>query len=167
MYDAYQQELYYASQGNGAFKNDQPLTRNNSTASELALIADHSFAQFSYCPQIQQQLQQFAQQQQLHFRSQFIGGSVMNALWVCQHAMGCFFKFPKATDGGGCIWDFAASCCIAQEMGISITDIHGAPLELNRADSVYMNHKGVIVSSQAVLATFIQQLYQANNIQAQ
>ena len=164
IYDAFAKDLYYAGRHLGAYKNGQPLKINKHNSEYLQLISDHSFSQFDYCPQVETHLQQLAKQYSLGYQSQFQGGSVMNALWVLQAPMACFFKFPKSTDGGGCIWDFAASCCIAQELGRPITDIYGAPLQLNRAESVFMNHNGVIVSSQSQLGQSITDMYAQLNI---
>lgn len=89
----------------------------------------------------------------------FVGaGAVMNACGVLERAPACYFKFPKVASGGGCAWDFAATACLLQEAGAIATDMRGAPLDLNRRDSTYMNHRGVLFASSAELASRIREL---------
>ena len=78
----------------------------------------------------------------------------MNAWGVLVNAPACYFKVP-GPKGGGSLWDFAATACVFQEVGAVATDIHGDPLDLNRADSSYMNHRGVLFASDDSLATRI------------
>ncbi|MDH3346300.1 MAG: hypothetical protein OEL75_03870, partial [Kiritimatiellaceae bacterium] len=80
------------------------------------------------------------------------GGGVMNALWVLENTPACYFKFPREKESGGCLWDFAASACIFNETDAIATDIHGKPLDLNRPDSCYMNHRGILFSTDPELA---------------
>jgi hypothetical protein len=42
-----------------------------------------------------------------------------------------------------------------------VTDIHGDPLELNRAGSTFMSHRGVLFSTDPALAGRIRALYAA------
>ena len=71
------------------------------------------------------------------------GGSVMNAMLVLENRPAIMFKFPKKETGGGSIWDFAATACIYKELQLRATDYKGAPLDLNRKDTTFMNDKGV------------------------
>ncbi len=75
------------------------------------------------------------------------GGAVMNACWVLESAPSCFYKNPKSQNGGGCVWDYAASACLFETLGAWVSDIYGHPLELNRKEAPYMNHKGVLFAS--------------------
>ena len=70
-----------------------------------------------------------------------------------------YFKFPKPEQGGGCLWDFAATAALFNEMNCYATDFYGKPLDLNRADSVFMNHRGVIFTTDKSLSTDIQGLF--------
>ena len=72
------------------------------------------------------------------------GGAVMNACSILQNQSAYFFKKPKTQEGGGCLWDYAATACIFNELKLHVSDAYGNPLELNNADSVYMNTKGVL-----------------------
>ena len=71
----------------------------------------------------------------------------MNALWVLERAPACYFKFPKPQDGGGSLWDYAATACLYVELGAWCSDFEGQALDLNRADSTFMNHRGVVFAS--------------------
>ncbi len=75
------------------------------------------------------------------------GGAVMNACWVLDNTPAVFYKKPKPQKGGGCLWDYGATACLFKEAGFIASDIHGNNLELNRKESVYMNHSGVLFSS--------------------
>ena len=82
-------------------------------------------------------------------------GAVMNACRALESPPACYFKFPKEEEGGGALWDFAASACLFTEAGAVATNIHGGPLDLNRADGTWMNHEGVIFATSAALAARI------------
>ena len=56
-------------------------------------------------------------------------------------------KFPKKENGGGSIWDFAATACIYQELGLTATNFAGGKLDLNRTDGTFMNHEGVFYAN--------------------
>lgn len=78
-------------------------------------------------------------------------GAVVNAWGALQSPPACYVKFPAAS-GGGSLWDFAATACIVHEAGAVATDIHGEPLDLNRPDSTFMHHRGVLVATDEQLA---------------
>ncbi len=80
------------------------------------------------------------------------GGAVMNACWVLENASAYYKKNPKIYNGGGCLWDYAATAVIFNELGAWVSDASGKPLDLNRKDSVYMNHSGVIFASNKEIA---------------
>jgi len=82
----------------------------------------------------------------------------MNAIGVLENAPACYVKLPKPQLGGGSLWDFSATAAITQALSTqdlasssqaccAVSDYQGAPLDLNRSDSNYMNHKGVLYSS--------------------
>ncbi|UXI03244.1 3'(2'),5'-bisphosphate nucleotidase CysQ [Photobacterium sp. TY1-4] len=89
-------------------------------------------------------------------------GAVMNALGVITAGAGCYLKLPKAGKGGGSVWDFSATAAIAQACGtVWVSDIAGQPLDLNRPDSNFMNHRGVLYfnpSDPALMAALIARL---------
>lgn len=82
---------------------------------------------------------------------------MMNACGVLNRPPACYFKVPAPT-GGGSLWDFAATACLFHEVGAVATHMHGGSLELNRADSTNMNHRGVLFATDEVLAQRIRAL---------
>jgi fructose-1,6-bisphosphatase/inositol monophosphatase family enzyme len=75
------------------------------------------------------------------------GGSVMNGIWVIEKAPAYFFKPVKSEDGGGCLWDYAATACIYNELGAWMSTMGGEPVDLNAKKSLHMNKKGIILAS--------------------
>ena len=84
----------------------------------------------------------------------------MNACWVLEHAPACYFKFPKQAEGGGSLWDYAATACILTEAGLHVSDIHGQKLDLNRGESTFMNHRGILYASDEKIADHIMKFYE-------
>ena len=71
----------------------------------------------------------------------------MNAIYVLEYGPACMLKYPKVEKGGGCIWDFAASACIFQELGLRVSNFEGGSLGLNKKDGPFMNDGGVYFAS--------------------
>ena len=69
-------------------------------------------------------------------------GAALNGAWVTQHSPAVYFKLPKASKGGGSLWDFAASACLLEAWGQPANDILGKPLDLNKKGSTFMNECG-------------------------
>ena len=65
--------------------------------------------------------------------------------------------------GGGSLWDFAATACLFHETGGVATDMQGGPLDLNRADSSFMNHRGVLFATDEALARRIRAMDSERN----
>ena len=75
------------------------------------------------------------------------GGATLNTCWVLEQAPAYFLKKPKAQEGCGCLWDYAATACLYEELGAPISDSHGDPLDLNSRESFFMNKKGILFCS--------------------
>ena len=86
------------------------------------------------------------------------GGAVMNAIWVLENTPSCYVALPKKQDGGGSIWDFAATACIFDEMGLSPVNCQKTPLNLNSEGTTFMNKQGVIYASDSHLQIRILEL---------
>jgi len=162
VYDPVKQTLYHAVKGQGAYRNHEPwLITKDCNKKPLTLITDRSFLKHPYFEATEAKLKQVAFQigctdlKLIHH-----GGAAMNTMWVLENAPACYFKYPKPQDGGGSLWDYAATTCIFREIGAIATDIHGNPLELNRVNSTFMNHRGVLFTHTAELAIHIRTLYQ-------
>lgn len=158
VYDPIKERLYSAVTGQGAFCNGQPWSLPSLDMSErpLTLICDRSLTQQNNYPEIIDALELIASQQGLMgVKVINLGGAVMNACWVIENHPACYFKFPKPQDGGGSLWDFAATACLFKELGATACDFYGQPLDLNRAESTFMNHRGVIF---AVTPSLVEQV---------
>jgi len=86
------------------------------------------------------------------------GGAVINAVSVItthNDGASCYIKLPKTQLGGGSLWDFSATACLAEATNSWCSDINGDALDLNRPDSTYMNHRGIIFASNNELANRI------------
>jgi len=167
IFDPVTQVLYYAIKGHGAYRNGSPwrLPSLNTTKQQaLTFITDRSFSQHTQYTEVLKQLKQLCKIQG-HSELKIIqqGGAVLNACWVLEQAPACYFKFPKSDLGGGGLWDFAATACLFNEINAVATDIHGQALDLNRPDSTFMNHRGVIYTNNNHLAKLITTLYNQLN----
>jgi len=142
VYDPWEHTLYHAIRGGGAFRNSEPW-KISSCGSQRLVFTDRGEGEKSrFIPTITA----------LGARPGRYGGAVMNALWCLENPPACYFKFPKEGTGGGCFWDFAATACIYHELGAWVSDAAGNPLDLNREDTVYLSHCGVLFATDPDLA---------------
>lgn len=168
IFDPVKQVIYYAVKGFGAFRNGSPwhlpnLDTNKQRA--FTFITDRSFPQHTLYTKVLSQLNVLCKEQgysKLNIIQQ--GGAGLNACWVLEQSPACYFKFPKHEFGGGGLWDFAATACLFNEIKAVVSDIHGQALDLNRADSTFMNHRGVLFATNTQLAKRITELYQQLNL---
>lgn len=164
VYDPVTDKLYSGVTGQGAQLNGAEWQPLQQIAEErpLTLIFDQGFDQRDYYPKVFETISALAERHGYRGVQTRAGdGGVLNTLQVLEQAPGCYFKFPKPQEGGGSLWDFAASAAIYQAVGASASDYFGEPLELNRADSLFMNHRGVLYASSAELAVEIRELLPA------
>ncbi|NQZ77477.1 MAG: inositol monophosphatase [Ekhidna sp.] len=82
-------------------------------------------------------------------------GAVRNIIGVLESADSVFFKFPKKSIGGGCIWDYAATRLFFEESYLSVSDSHGESLHLNNPETPYMNEVGVLYATNSRISEFI------------
>jgi fructose-1,6-bisphosphatase/inositol monophosphatase family enzyme len=140
-------DLYHAIKDEGAFKNNTPF-RIGTPLGHLTLLYDQSFIKL---PNFKEELNNLeARAKELKLTKvvlHHLGGAVMNGLSTIELAPAIYYKHPKKAIGGGSLWDFAASSVIQSEAGGFNSDYYGNPLDLNREDSTFMNHKGVIYCS--------------------
>lgn len=158
VYNPVNNTLYHAIKGNRAFKNKKEweLSQQENT---FTFICDRSFKKHTDFEHIISDLKTFAKENgPNNFKLISQGGAAMNAIWVLENAPACYFKFPKKENSGGSIWDFAASACIFNEIGAISTNIQGNKLDLNRKDSTFMNHEGIIYSSDKEFVEWIMKL---------
>jgi myo-inositol-1(or 4)-monophosphatase len=163
VYDPVEHTLYHAIRGQRPQRNEQRWVLPSPPAgSALSLFTDRGFADTPGYESIVAALRGIAHDLGLEgLVIDATGGAVMNACRVLAHPPACHFKLPKPQRGGGSCWDYAATACLFEAAGAVVTDIHGDPLELNRAGSTFMSHRGVLFCTDSVLAGRIRGLYGA------
>ncbi len=162
IYDPLEHIFYHAIQNQGAYRNGKPWQPLETTETKTILhfISDRSFASHPAYASVVNSLQAYARESGLSgIKIIQQGGAAKNACWVLEKQPASYFKFPSNKKGGGCFWDFAASCCLFNELNAVVTDIEGNALQLNRPESLFLNHCGVLYASDKKLAEFIMNLY--------
>ena len=161
VYDPEVKNLYHAIQGQGAYVNDRAICIDSNltcdvgdeSAGKLSIYADLSFKKDPDYLQVQSLLNSVTKTVGCDDVEEIYGnGAVKNACAVLFNPQACYIKYPKQSAGGGCLWDFAATACIVKEAGGWVSDIYGNSLDLNRGDSLFMNHRGVVFASSEKLA---------------
>ncbi|MCX2742737.1 inositol monophosphatase [Mangrovivirga sp. M17] len=150
VYDPVNSVLYYASKGLGAYKDGHKIQINESD--DLNIYLDRSSAKDERYEKILDHLKK----QGFNITGPKLGyGAVMNAIKSIENAPGCYFKLSKKSEGGGSIWDFAATCCIYTEAGLTCINEEGQPLNLNNEKTTFMHESGIIYSSNHEVALTI------------
>ncbi|WP_346854732.1 inositol monophosphatase family protein [uncultured Draconibacterium sp.] len=160
VFDPVKNILYHAIKGQGTYKNEQPWHPDLVSGSGKSFIwhMDRSFLNHSKYSSIKIRLEEFVSKAGFSsFTSQKNAGAVLNAIWLLEN-FGCYFKLPKPTSGGGSLWDFAATSCIINEANAYGKSFDGSPLDLNRPDSTFMNHKGALYASNVFIAKNIREI---------
>jgi myo-inositol-1(or 4)-monophosphatase len=157
VYDPVTHTLYSAVQGQGAWRNGQawaPSLNSSIEGKTLTLVCDRSLLQRSEYPQVRLAIEELCDKLGLTGVKTIEkdAGAVINACWAMENSPACYFKLPKAETGGGCLWDIAATAAIFLELDAVASDFYGQPLELNRADYIYMNHCGILFATHQELA---------------
>ena len=158
VYDPVAHTLYSAVSGQGALRNGEPWELTKAVIDRpLSFVCDRGFVQRPDYPKINEALTSLAMQHGFAgLKLMQSHGAVMNACRVLENPPAVYFKCPKPQQGGGSLWDFAATAAIFHELGVVASDAYGQPLELNRADSTFMNHRGVLFATEHALASEIQ-----------
>jgi len=158
VYDPVHDVLWQATKGEGILRNGEPWTLDVSSK-ELTFTYDRSFADHPERDRVLQELEDYAHSIGLKklVATQF-GGAVINACHALENGPGCHFKFAKPQEGGGSLWDYAATACLFEEAGAVVSDVHGQPLDLNRSDSTFMNHRGAVYATDENLAQRIREI---------
>jgi fructose-1,6-bisphosphatase/inositol monophosphatase family enzyme len=158
VYDPVHDVLWQATKGQGVQRNGEPWTLD-SNGKKLTFTYDRSFSDRPERDRVLQELEDYAHSIGLKklVATQF-GGAVINACHALENSPGCHFKFAKPQEGGGSLWDYAATACLYEEAGAVVSDVHGEPLDLNRPDSTFMNHRGAVYATDEELANRIRQI---------
>jgi len=153
VYDPVEKNLYCSVLGGGVTKNNSPFLINQKQ--NFCFATDRSFISHADYSLILRELQDVFFEKPLQVISHC--GSVKNAINVLENAPACYFKYPKKNNGGGSIWDFAATNCIFKELDLPVYDVYGNELNLNRKESTFMNQFGVVYcSSKEVYSQLVQ-----------
>ena len=158
VFDPVHDVLWQATKGQGVRRNGETWTLDTSSQ-ELTFTYDRSFLDRPESDRVMRELEAYAQTVGLGklVPTQF-GGAVINACHALESTPGCHFKFAKPQEGGGSLWDYAATACLYEEAGAVVGDVHGAPLDLNRPDSTFMNHRGAVYATDEDLAQCIRRI---------
>lgn len=146
--------------GNGVFVNDVQFVRDSIKEEDiLQVYFDRSMRNAPHFKDIVSKLEQLKNDEGIKgIQFNYGFGAVCNALSVMTSNHGCYFKFPKETEGGGCIWDYAATRLFFDELNLEMTDAFGNRLNLNSPENLFMNTVGVIYSSNKSIYKFIRSL---------
>jgi fructose-1,6-bisphosphatase/inositol monophosphatase family enzyme len=158
VYDPVREVLWQATRGKGVLRNGQSWDLA-AGGRELTFTYDRSFESHPQRERVFKALESYALSIGLSGLSAIhYGGAVINACHALEQAPGCHFKFAKPQEGGGSIWDYAATACLFQEAGAVVSDVHGSALDLNRKDSTFMNHRGALYATDSALAERIREI---------
>ena len=147
VYDPVRETLYHAIHGFGAYKN-QTSWKVSNTNDFLTYVTDRTLKNTPQEGKIKSILDNYVKQQGLQGWKELAGaGSVLNAIHVIENGPACMIKLPKKETGGGSIWDFAATACIFEELGLTALNFEGDRLNLNRKTSTFMNDEGIFYSN--------------------
>ena len=161
VYDPVTDNLNHAIQNGGIFKNGNTLQIPSVERTQpLVLQTDFSFQQHPWFEKTLEGLQEIAQKIGLNGAEiQYAAGGVLTACKILDTPNTCYFKYPRSNNSGGSLWDYAATACLFHEAGAVATDIFGQAMDLNRADSTFMNHRGLLYSAHQTLADYIMALH--------
>lgn len=161
IFDPIESVLYDGLKGEGLRRSGQswdPLGK--ATRKEVFhFVSDRSLLKQPNFPEIEKAMECFCEAEGYErFERRSHGGGAMNAIWALESGSGTYFKFPKEVEGGGSLWDFAASSCIYNEAGAIATNVYGGDLELNREDTTFMNRGGVLFATDLRIAEMARSL---------
>lgn len=162
VYDPLGNNLFHAVRGQGAFRNGHPIRIPDLAPDKpLVLRTDFSFQSHPLLEPTRAGLEQAARQLGLPGADiRYRVGAVMNACGILESPNNCYFKYPRAGNSGGSLWDYAATACLFHEAGAVASDIEGHPMELNRTCSTYMNHRGILYAGHPEVADLVIALHQ-------
>ena len=147
VFDPSRNILYNVIKGIGVYKNNVPwkIKRSND---HLTYVTDRKLKNTSRAAEIEILLNDNINKMSLNSFKEISGaGAVLNAIFVLENGPACMLKFPKKERGGGSIWDYAATSCIYQELGLPSTNFEGERLDLNKKNGTFMNQEGVYFSN--------------------
>jgi fructose-1,6-bisphosphatase/inositol monophosphatase family enzyme len=159
IYDPNRDILYQGIKGTGVSRNGVPWKGNRTLNSKLTLTYDRSFLDYPNYSTIIESLTKLSKDFGLEGLDAYqYGGAALNAIALLESPPALYFKYPTDQKGGGSLWDFAASACILKEADAYVRNFNGGPLDLNRSDSTFMNHEGILFASSEDLAEQVRRI---------
>lgn len=156
VYDPIHSKLLHAIKGQGAYEDRVPISVAARSSTSLMVFADLSFRENEKYVNTLSILNTCAERSGLDGVEVIYGsGAVKNACQVLDYPGACYLKLPKAQDGGGSVWDFAATACIVTAAGGWASDVLGQALALNPKGSTFMNQRGVVYASNERIARYL------------
>lgn len=151
---------YSTIKGTGVRLNEQPYDLpKQQNDPHLHLYMDRSMQSDAYFQQLSKSLDNEAQANDYEGVMHHSGfGAVRNALAVLDHQQACYVKFPKEQQGGGSIWDFAATRLLLEELGLPVSNAKGERLHLNASATTFMHQQGVVYASNQQIHQLITQM---------
>ncbi len=147
VYDPTTKNLYHAIKGHGAYKNGKPWLFKNDNK-HLSYLTDKKLIDTPHVEIIENLLATKIKELNLNGIIEIAGaGAVLNAILAVEKGPALMVKLPKKENGGGSIWDYAATTCIYNELGLHATSYNGQKLDLNKKESCYMNQEGVFFAN--------------------
>lgn len=144
VYNPMHHVLYHAIENQDVYRNEKPWKPSAHKNKFLTYVTDKPLSDKPKVQKIQSLTHNIAEELNLsEVKEIYAGGAVWNAIRVLEEAPALMAKVPKKENGGGSIWDFAATACILKEAGFKAKGFNGEPLELNKVGNAFMNHQGV------------------------
>lgn len=154
VFDPVKGTLYHAIDTLGAFRNEMDWV--SSTQEKLTFVIDKGFENHSHYTSLLKNIETLNKDKfSNELRILKNTGAVLNACTVLENSPAIYLKLPKTKQGGGCFWDFAATACIFNEMNAQVSDVKGKKLNLNNAETIYMNKFGILYSSDLETHSYI------------
>lgn len=148
VYNPRENKCYSALDGQGVFLNGKMFEPQAIKQEVFTIFHHRSLLKNPQCTSILEDCQK-KYEEKGYEKFEYIshGGAIMNAIWTIEKQSSFYFALPKKEQGGGCIWDYAATVCIFNELGYAVSDYNGNPLMLNNPRTIFMNEVGVKYSS--------------------
>jgi 3'-phosphoadenosine 5'-phosphosulfate (PAPS) 3'-phosphatase len=160
VYDPDTKTLYHAIKGIGAFQNNRKIELPVNKNDEFTLCLDRSLLSDTKYQKIVELFEDYSIEIGINkMKIENSAGAVINAIYLIKRNPACYFKFPRNNNSDGCLWDFAATACIIQELGMIVSDFKGNKLDLNYTNSTFINDNGVLYASNSQLSNFIKNLH--------
>lgn len=147
---------YTAIKGEGVRRNGKLFERASiQDDKQLHWYMDRSFQSAGNYERVKENMVSLAHERNLDLTIHSTAGAVANAVGVMHAHVGCYFKFPKKNEGGGSIWDYAATRLIFEELGLEVSNTQGERLYLNDPKTTFMNQQGVVYATDEELKRFL------------